>query len=223
MSGGNLLVLAVVQLALTALPGVASTLLAARFGVRAIPVLLSAGLAGSGALAMLTFWVYYVAPSLGPLCAYAVLCGSIGVVVWCWPAISKDRELVRQLTVPLALWTLARTCLFVFGVVLWGLLLFGNVQSRAIVTEGSLALPIVAVAGLVAGLRATHPSLATGLVVVNATTVLLLYAPALEPAPGTSYSAFAAVAAAACLAGFAAILFGPQGRSFEDPRLAGEP
>jgi hypothetical protein len=122
-------------------------------------------------------------------------------------------------------WTFARTCLLVFGigVVLWGLLLFGNVQSRAIVTEGSLALPIVAIAGLVAGLRATYPSWATGLVTVNAITVLLLYAPALEPAPGTSYSAFATVAAAACLAGFVAILFGPWMRSFEDPRLAGEP
>lgn len=588
MSGGNLLVLAVVQLALTALPGVASTLLAARLGVRAIPVLLSVGLAGSGALAMLTFWVYYVAPSLGGPCAYAILFGSIGVIVWCRPAISKDRELVRRLSIPLALWALgslfivffgflhggtetalttagarfstqpnqlasdnyipsyfsdwmfaghqgpppifepgwqfsdrpplqiayvltqrifgwdattlhyqllgvllqqlwivglwalltaarvtertraltmvaaflcdvtvlnaffvwpkllaaafvlaafalvissrgsalkaspptivllgalfalaylthgssvfgliplvgiaivrglpnwrwiaagagaalvlilpwaayqhygdppgnrvvkwalagvnkidsrstadeivhayseagvggsldnkaqnfltmagggpntenlpdewihfgsaftdttnavksigegrfgsavsavresrfshllwslgflilalpaivlgrmrgkrrlgtdwalARTCLFVFGVgvVLWGLLLFGNVQSRAIVTEGSLALPIVAIAGLVAGLRATYPSWATGLVAVNAITVLLLYAPALEPAPGTSYSAFAAVAAGSCLAGFAAILFGPRVTSLEDPWLTGEP
>ena len=65
MSGGNLFVLAMVQLALTAMPGIASTLLAMRLGTRNVPMLLGIGLAGSGATALLAFWVYYVAPSLG--------------------------------------------------------------------------------------------------------------------------------------------------------------
>jgi hypothetical protein len=69
---GSLFVLAAVQLLLTAAPGVASVLVAARLGVRRVPVLLGIGLAGSGVAAMLTFWVYYLAPSLGAVCAYFV-------------------------------------------------------------------------------------------------------------------------------------------------------
>ena len=33
------------------------------------PLVLCAGLAGSGAAAMLTFWLYFAPPSLGPACA----------------------------------------------------------------------------------------------------------------------------------------------------------
>ena len=104
-------------------------------------------------------------------------------------------------------WGLARVCLFVcgVGVVLWGLLLFGNVPSRAIITEGSLALPLLGIAGIVAGLRATYPRWAAWLVGANAVTVLLLYIPSLSPPPGTSYSAFAAIAAACFLAGFVTV------------------
>jgi hypothetical protein len=106
-------------------------------------------------------------------------------------------------------WRFARLCFFVFGLgaVLWGLLVFGNVPSRAVVIEGSLALPLVGIAGLVAGLRATYPRWAAWLVGINAVTVLLLYVPALSPSPDTSYSAFAAIVAAASLAGFVAVAF----------------
>lgn len=115
MSGGALLVIVAVQLVLTATPGVAATLLGVRYGVRSIPVLLGIGLAGSGVAAMLTFWVYYVIPRAGGLCAYAVLFGSIACLVWAWSDVSRHRALLRQLSVPLGLWALASIFIVFFG------------------------------------------------------------------------------------------------------------
>jgi hypothetical protein len=115
VSGGTLLVLAVVQLVLTAVPGVAAALLGVRFGVRDLPVLLGIGLAGSGAAAMLTFWVYYLVPRAGGPCAYVVLFGSIAALVWTWPIVSRHRDLLRRLAVPLGLWALASFFIVFFG------------------------------------------------------------------------------------------------------------
>lgn len=115
MSGGALLLLAVVQLVLTAVPGVATTLLGVRFGVRNVPVLLCIGLAGTGTLAMLTFWTYYLVPRAGGPCAYAVLFGSIAAIVWAWPNVSRQRALLRQLSLPLGLWALAALFIVFFG------------------------------------------------------------------------------------------------------------
>ena len=115
MNGGTLLVIAVVQLALTAAPGVAAALLSLKLGVRNVPVLLGIGLAGSGVVAMLTFWVYYYVPHAGGLCAYTVLFGSIALTVWVWPAVSGHRDLLRKLSVPLGLWVLASLFILFFG------------------------------------------------------------------------------------------------------------
>lgn len=115
MNGGTLLVIAVVQLALTAAPGVAAALLSVKLGVRSVPVLLGIGLAGSGVAAMLTFWVYYYLPHAGGLCAYAVLFSSIALTVWAWPAVSGHRDLLRKLSVPLGLWVLASLFVLFFG------------------------------------------------------------------------------------------------------------
>lgn len=115
MNGGTLLVIAVVQLALTAAPGVAATLLGVRHGVRDVPVLLGIGLAGSGVAAMLTFWVYYTVPEAGGLCAYAVLFGSIALIAWAWPEVLEHRALLRKLSVPLGLWVLASLFILFFG------------------------------------------------------------------------------------------------------------
>jgi len=115
LSGGALLVIVVVQLALTAAPGIAATLLGVRFGVRDVPVLLGIGLAGSGVAAMLTFWVYYAVPRAGGLCAYAVLFGSIAVMAWTWSDISRHRALLRKLALPLGLWALASLFIVFFG------------------------------------------------------------------------------------------------------------
>jgi hypothetical protein len=115
VSGGTLLVLVAVQLVLTATPGAASTFLAVKLGVRDVPVLLGIGLAGSGLAAMLTFWIYYLVPRAGAPCAYAVLFGSIAIVVWSWRSVSAHRVLLRQLSLPLGLWGLASTFIVFFG------------------------------------------------------------------------------------------------------------
>lgn len=88
---------------------------------------------------------------------------------------------------------------------LWALLMFGGPDSTAMVHVGSLAVPLLAIAGCVAGAYACSPRFAVGLVAVNAAAVLVLYAPALSPMPGTAYSSFAALLAAASLAGFGAV------------------
>ncbi|HEX6667056.1 MAG TPA: hypothetical protein VF081_10735 [Solirubrobacterales bacterium] len=112
MSGGSLLILVLVQLALTAMPGVAAALVAIRLGAREVPLVLCAGLVGSGVSAMLTFWLYWGLPSLGPACAYALFFGSVAAAIWLWPRVaSTQRDLLRRLSVPLGLWMLA--CLFV--------------------------------------------------------------------------------------------------------------
>jgi hypothetical protein len=105
----------VVQLGLTAAPGVAATLLGVRFGVRNVPVLLGIGLTGSGVAAMVTFWIYYTVPHAGGLCAYAVFFGSIALAIWTWPDVSRHRALLRGLSVPLALWVLASLFILFFG------------------------------------------------------------------------------------------------------------
>jgi len=117
-------------------------------------------------------------------------------------------------------WSLARVCAFVFavGAVAWGLIMFGNVPARAVVIAGSLALPIIGIAGLLAALRATYPSLAAWLVGANVVTVLLIYLPALQPRAGSSYEAFAGLAAAASLAAFVAVAF--SGRVARTPPTA---
>ena len=91
--------------------------------------------------------------------------------------------------------------------VLWALLMFGNTDAPAMVHVGTLAVPLLAICGCVAGAYACWPRFAIGLVAVNAAAVLVLYTPALSPLPGTAYSPLAALLAAAGLAGFAAIAF----------------
>ena len=115
MTGGALLLIAVVQLVLTAAPGIAATLFAMKSGVRNVPVLLGIGLVGSGVAAMVTFWIYYTVPHAGGLCAYAVFFGSIALAIWAWPEVSRQRALLRGLSVPLGLWVLASLFIIFFG------------------------------------------------------------------------------------------------------------
>ncbi len=116
-------------------------------------------------------------------------------------------------------WRFARLCLAFFGIgaIAWGLLMFGNSASRTVILQGSLAIPLVGFAGLVAGLRATYPRWAGWLVAANAMTVLVLYLPSLAAAPpalsaDNSVLVFEAVAALACLAGFVMLAFYGCGR-----------
>lgn len=113
-------------------------------------------------------------------------------------------------------WAFAKLLLVFLGVGLasWGLLFFGDGDARTIVHQGSLAMPLLAMAAIVAGLRATFPRLAGALVAANALTVLCIYTPSLTPLPGTSYWGVAAAGTAAALAGIVYLLL---------VREAGEP
>jgi hypothetical protein len=101
-------------------------------------------------------------------------------------------------------WSFALTCLLIVavGAVCWGLLLFGNQPSRAVVHAGTFALPVLAFCGCVAGLRATYPRFANWFVPISALLMLAVYVPALDPLPGTGYSALGALLTVASLAGF---------------------
>jgi hypothetical protein len=87
-------------------------------------------------------------------------------------------------------------CLF------WVLVMFGNENSEAVIHQGSLALPILAICVCAAAAYAANPWFGIGLVAFNAIFVLALYVPVLEPSEGTSYSAVAILVAAIALVGF---------------------
>jgi hypothetical protein len=103
---------------------------------------------------------------------------------------------------------LASLGLCVAACVAWALLMFGGPDSTTMIHVGSLAVPLLAICGCVAGAYACRPRLAIGLVAVNAIAVLLLYAPSLSPPVGTSYSPPAGLLAVAGLAGFCLVAFG---------------
>ncbi|HEY2715529.1 MAG TPA: hypothetical protein VGI73_04835 [Solirubrobacterales bacterium] len=93
----------------------AAALLAARAGVRRVPIVLAIALAVSGAGAMLTFWAYYWSHDVGLAASLVLPLGSallIGLSLWDW---RPDRELARQLAIPFALWILATAFLVYLG------------------------------------------------------------------------------------------------------------
>jgi hypothetical protein len=112
---GELLLLLAAHLAMTALPGVAAALFAARNGVRSVPLLLAIGLAASGAVAMGAFWAYYADPTVGQSFSYFALFGSILLTVTTLRGGGLDRRLLRQLATPLALWALGSAFLIFLG------------------------------------------------------------------------------------------------------------
>jgi hypothetical protein len=106
-------------------------------------------------------------------------------------------------------WRFALAC-FAFvalACAIWALLMFGEPDSSTLLHVGSMVVPLLAVCGCVVGAYAVSPRLAIALVGLNALLVLVLYAPALSPPPGTSYSALAALLAAASLTGFGLVVF----------------
>ncbi|HET6997970.1 MAG TPA: hypothetical protein VFI03_05210 [Solirubrobacterales bacterium] len=122
-------------------------------------------------------------------------------------------------------WDFSLTCFAVvlIGCFFWGLLLFGNFPSRAAVHVGSLALPILALAAAVAGLRATFPRAAVYLVALAGLLMLAIYTPSFEPPPGSSYSVPTGLIALASLAGFCAVAFLRPAREPEPPAPEPEP
>jgi hypothetical protein len=112
---GELLLLLALHLGLTALPGVAASLFAARLGEERVPLLLAIGLAASGAVAMLAFWAYYADPVIGKSLSVFVLLGSPLLIGFSLHGGRVDRDLLRALAVPLALWALGAGFLVFLG------------------------------------------------------------------------------------------------------------
>jgi hypothetical protein len=115
MVQGELLLLLVVHLALTALPGVAAALYLASRGERRTPVLLAVLLAVSGGVAMVGFWAYYGSHEIGQTWSFLTLLGSLLAVGWLLWDGRIDREVLRGLATPLALWALGSAFLVFFG------------------------------------------------------------------------------------------------------------
>jgi hypothetical protein len=115
--------------------------------------------------------------------------------------------LARRRGPPQAEWNFALVCFAAVGIgaVFWGLLVFGTEALRTVLHVGSYLLPILAMAGAVAGLRASFPRFAVYLVCAWALINLALYTPALLPPPDTSYSSLSGLFAALGLAGFGAV------------------
>lgn len=92
---------------------------------------------------------------------------------------------------------------YVAGAGLWGLLMFGDAQwGLAIIHQGSYLIPLLGFAAAIAGARAALPRVTVVLVALNACLSLAVYAPALTPPPGTSYSLAALLISAASLSAF---------------------
>jgi hypothetical protein len=149
---------------------------------------------------------FYLLPSLGLL-----LLGPLALAVGWRRAGRRPRE--RHLAL-LCLGAVALGCL------LWGLILFGNPPSRTVIHVGSLALPILAICGCVAGLRAVVPRFAVYWVGAASLLSLALYVPALTPPPDTSWSPTALLLAAAALAGFSLLALRAPDASAAPNRLA---
>jgi hypothetical protein len=114
---GELLLLLAGHLVLTGLPFAAAALLAARRGVVSIPVLLAIGLAASGTTGLLGFWTYYADPVIGETFSYLLFLGSALLIAWSLLGGEVERDLLRQLAMPLALWGLGSAFLVFLGFV----------------------------------------------------------------------------------------------------------
>jgi hypothetical protein len=115
MDASETLLLLTKHLLLTGLPLSAAILLAARCGVRQLPVLLAIGLAASGLIGVLGFWSYFADPLVGESFAYLILFGSVLLLAWSLYGDHLDRALLRRLGTPLTLWALGSAFLLFLG------------------------------------------------------------------------------------------------------------
>jgi MFS family permease len=113
-ANAELLWLLAEHLLLTALPMALAAFLAMRAGLRSVPLLLCIALAASGVAAMLAFWAYYLDPTIGQAVAFLIVLGSIQGIVLARPD-RLDREILRQLAVPGALWALGSAFVLFLG------------------------------------------------------------------------------------------------------------
>jgi hypothetical protein len=110
----ELLVRWALHLLLTGLPAAAVALLAARAGVRSVPLLLSTALAASGGTAILCFWLFYANAAIGETASFFFVFASAGAIFWCWRQVI-ERTVLRGLAIPFALWGLAAAFVVFLG------------------------------------------------------------------------------------------------------------
>jgi hypothetical protein len=103
------------HLALTALPMAAAALFAARLGVRTVPILLAIGLLAGGIVAMLSFWAYFADRVAGEALGFLAVFGSVALGASCLWSGRIDRQLLRGLTTPFALWALGSAFIVFLG------------------------------------------------------------------------------------------------------------
>jgi hypothetical protein len=104
------------HLLLTGLPAAAAALLAARVGLRSVPLLLAVALAASGGTAIACFWLYYGDPTIGETASFFFAFASAGAIFWCWRQ-GIERAVLRGLAAPFALWALASAFVVFLGFV----------------------------------------------------------------------------------------------------------
>jgi hypothetical protein len=107
-------------------------------------------------------------------------------------------------------WGFALTsfAMLVIGAVIWGLIVFGTPIDITVLHIFSYALPIIAMAGAIAGLYAVFPRFAFWWVGLFAVLSLIVYVPSFEPLEGSAYSPLAAVLATLGLVGYALVALG---------------
>jgi hypothetical protein len=95
------------------------------------------------------------------------------------------------------------------GCLFWVLIQWGPAIASTVIHAGTIAIPLIAIAGCVAAMAAVSTRLAIALVAINSLFVLALYVPALEPPSGTEYSFLSALLAAVGLAGYCLVALRP--------------
>jgi hypothetical protein len=157
----------------------------------------------SAILQMQTLLYVYPLPSLG----FFALAPLLLVVARCRRRADSDEW---------AFVVAGSTCLML-GAVVWALILFGNGPSRAVMWQGSFALPVLALALCVVGLRVYFPRLAILVLALNLLLTIVICGPSLQPTVGTAYEPIAFLLSAVGLGGFTMVALRAEGRS--DPPI----
>jgi hypothetical protein len=94
------------------------------------------------------------------------------------------------------------------GAVFWGLIVFGTPVDITVLHIFSYALPIMAIAGAIAGLWSIFPRFAVWWVGLYAALSLILYVPSLDPPEHSSYEALPAILAGLAILAYVLIALG---------------
>lgn len=145
-------------------------------------------------LALRTMIFLFLLPSLTLL-----LLGPIAMILLGWRGDRAGPE-----------WRFALRCfgVFVVGCIFWGLLVFGGPEDLTVNHIGSYLIPILGMAGAVAGLCAVLPRFGTWWVLLYSALSLALYTPSVLPQLANSYSAAAAIVSGLALAVYALLALG---------------